>query len=217
MKNVLAFVLGATIGSLVTWKLVNEKYKRLANEEIEEVRAYYKGKKEELVTLEVNQDHSFKNVTDDDIKDDKYVRRSEYSNVLTDLGYSKEDVEMLSEDPDISIEMNDDGEYEVFVEPQPSVVAPYVISPDEFGDETGYDTENWTLYDDGILTDDDDQIIGEDEIGIFIGDALKHFGEYEDDSVHVRNEAKMCDIEILKLSETYDGMHGGESHVDDIR
>lgn len=216
MKNVLAFVLGATIGSLVTWKLVNEKYKRLANEEIEEVREYYKGKK----PVDIEELEHSKEVLDNMLNEAEeagYVRRSEYSNVLTDLGYSKEDVEMLSEDPDISIEINDDGEYEVFVEPQPSVVAPYVISPDEFGDETGYDTENWTLYDDGILTDDDDQIIGEDEIGIFIGDALKHFGEYEDDSVHVRNEAKMCDIEILKLSETYDGMHGGESHVDDIR
>lgn len=216
MKNVLAFVLGATIGSLVTWKLVDEKYKKLAQKEVEEVREYYKGKKEEPVTLKVNQDYSFKGVTDEDIKDDRYVNRDQYSKVLTGLGYDEKDVEELSSDPDISIEKNEDGEYEVFVEP-PSKVAPYVISPDEFGEEPGYDAENWTLYDDGILTDDNDQIIGEDEIGIFIGDALDHFGDYENDSVHVRNEEHKCDIEILKHSETYDAVHGGEDYVDNVR
>lgn len=216
MKNVLTFVLGATIGSLVTWKLVDKKYRKLAQKEIEEVREYYKGKKEETVTLEVKQDHSFEGVTDEDIKDVKYVDRERYTQVLTELGYEEKDAEELASDPDVSIEKNDDGEYEVFIEP-PSNAAPYVISPDEYGDEPGYDTENWTLYEDGIITDDDDQILGDDELGIYIGDALNHFGEYEDDSVHVRNEEHKCDIEILKINKTYDEVHGGEEYVDNVR
>ena len=31
-----------------------------------------------------------------------------------------------------------------------------------------------------------------------IGDGLEHFGEYEEDSVFVRSDAKRCDYEILK-------------------
>lgn len=34
-------------------------------------------------------------------------------------------------------------------------------------------------------------------------DSLNHFGEYEDDSVFVRNDARKCDYEILLDQRTY--------------
>ena len=34
MKNVLIFLSGAAIGSVVTWKIIEKKYKDLADEEI---------------------------------------------------------------------------------------------------------------------------------------------------------------------------------------
>ena len=37
-----------------------------------------------------------------------------------------------------------------------------------------------------------------DDVEEIIGDGLDHFGEYEDDSVFVRSDAKRCDYEILK-------------------
>ena len=40
-----------------------------------------------------------------------------------------------------------------------------------------------------IIVDDIEETVGED--------SLEHFGEYEDDSVYVRNDAKKCDYEIL--------------------
>ena len=43
-----------------------------------------------------------------------------------------------------------------------------------------------------------------------IGDALSHFGEYEDDSVYVRNEDTECDYEILKHDKTFDEIYEGE-------
>jgi len=216
MKNVIVFVLGAALGSLVTWKFIDEKYKRLAQKEIDEVREYYKGKKanDKTVTLTVNQDHSF-DVTDEDVID---IPSEDYVNILTGLGYSEEEARDLAEDPDVSIEKNEDGEYEVFIEP-PSTVAPFVISPEEYGEIPEYNQECWTLYADGILTNDDDQIVDEEEIDMYIGDALKHFGDYEKDSIHVRNENTgiECDIEILKHNETYDEVHGGIDNVDDYR
>ena len=37
-----------------------------------------------------------------------------------------------------------------------------------------------------------------------VGDALEHIGEYEDDCVHVRSDAKRCDYEILEDLRTFD-------------
>ena len=73
---------------------------------------------------------------------------------------------------------------------------PYVISPDEFGNEFDYEEVSLTYYADGVLTDDQDNII-EDVDGLVGLDSLNHFGEYEDDSVFVRNDALQTDYEIL--------------------
>ena len=78
----------------------------------------------------------------------------------------------------------------------------YVISPDEFGEKTGYDIISLTYYADGILADDSDAIVEdtEDTVGF---DSLNHFGEYEDDSVFVRNDDRECYYEILLDSKKY--------------
>jgi hypothetical protein len=74
---------------------------------------------------------------------------------------------------------------------------PYVISPDEFGDreDDGYDSISLTYYLDGTLAEGNDIIENIDEV---IGlTSLNHFGEYEDDSVFVRNDELKCDYEVL--------------------
>ena len=78
---------------------------------------------------------------------------------------------------------------------EPMMDKPYVISPDEF-DENGYNTISLTYYADKVLTDFSDNVI--DNVDDLIGlDALTHFGEYEEDSVFVRNDKLALDIEIL--------------------
>lgn len=80
---------------------------------------------------------------------------------------------------------------------------PYVISPDEFGENGDeYETISLTYYADGVLTDDADEVI-EDVDDIVGTDSLTHFGEYEDDSVFVRNERMKCDYEILLDTRKY--------------
>lgn len=81
------------------------------------------------------------------------------------------------------------------------VETPYVIPPEEF-DEIGYETVSLTYYADGVLTDEDDNIIEDPET--LIGDeALTSFGEYEQDSVFVRNDENATDYEILLDSRTF--------------
>ena len=79
---------------------------------------------------------------------------------------------------------------------------PYVIPPEQFGDDEEYEQISLTYYADGVLADENDEVIEdvEDAVGI---DSLNHFGEYEDDSVFVRNDARKCDYEILLDQRTY--------------
>ena len=77
-----------------------------------------------------------------------------------------------------------------------------MIPPEQFGDDEEYEQISLTYYADGVLADENDEVIEdvEDAVGI---DPLNHFGEYEDDSVFVRNDARKCDYEILLDQRTY--------------
>ena len=73
---------------------------------------------------------------------------------------------------------------------------PYVISPDEFG-ECDYATISLTYFADGVVANERNRMIKnvDELIGL---DSLNHFGEYEEDSVFVRNDDMMIDYEILR-------------------
>lgn len=82
-------------------------------------------------------------------------------------------------------------------EPEP-VMTPHVISPDEFGELPEYDKVSLTYYSDKVLTDENMKPMSTDNIERTVGsESLKHFGEYEDDSVFVRNDLLKVDYEIL--------------------
>jgi hypothetical protein len=73
---------------------------------------------------------------------------------------------------------------------------PYVIRPEEFDTLDDYEIQSLTYWADEVLTDDDGVVI-EDVEGLVGYDSLNSFGEYEDDSVFVRNEKHKIDYEIL--------------------
>lgn len=105
--------------------------------------------------------------------------RENYGRYVRKLGYSEKD----SPDP---------------------VQEPRVISPDEFGEMDEYDQISLTYYADGTVADDSERAMSADEIEETIGrDSLGHFGEYEEDSVFVRNDRLKADYEILKDERTY--------------
>lgn len=78
---------------------------------------------------------------------------------------------------------------------------PKVIDPTVFG-EDGYEGVSLIYWADGVLTDDLNQVVDnvEETVGF---ESLTHFGEYEDDAVHVRNERLKCDYEILMETREY--------------
>ena len=185
IKLMFAFVTGAAVGSVVTWKVlekkVEAKYEQLYQEEKESTKAEFERRLEEIngaaesteVGNEPDAPQSEEN--DDETEED-------YEEVLEDLGYSEQ-----VEEPAPVKEKN----YKKRI-----AGAPYVILPEVFGEFDDYKVISLTYYADHVLVDDDDDII--DDIERYIGlDSLNHFGDYADDAVYVRNDKLKCDYEIL--------------------
>lgn len=186
--NFITFAAGAATGSVVTWKLLKTKYERLAQEEIDSVKEVF-SRREATHTEDVKPEES----TPPEEKAEVRPEMVSYTEKLQDLGYT-----------DYSdINRKDDEE-------TPSV-APYVVTPDEFGWAEGYDIINLTYYSDGILADDTDEIITDID-GIIGEGSLRRFGEFEPDSIHVRNDVRKAEYEILRVNQTYEEATGINPH-----
>lgn len=175
---IFAFLVGAAVGSVATWKIVEKKYQTLAEEEINSVREFYisKEKKEQFEVGAKNTALSAINQEKPSVK--------EYAEKIQGNNYTSYN-EIAAETP-----------------PDPTE-EPYVISPEEFGEYDDYPRITLYYYSDQILTDDNHDIIH--DVDRLIGwDSLTHFGEYEDDSVYVRNDHLKRDFEVLRCLERYD-------------
>ncbi len=182
-----AFVAGLTIGAAGAWYYLKDKYAKLAEEEIASVKAAYA--KREKPTTEEKAGRLLANIKDGEqiletvslVNAAKNMDKgsiTEYTQRLQEAGYK---------------------DYSRTIDEKPSGTpgeVPYVISPDEFGELEDYTKVSLTYFADGVLADECGEIV--DDVEEIIGDGLDHFGEYEDDSVFVRSDAKRCDYEILK-------------------
>lgn len=180
--NAFMFIAGAAIGSAVTWKYFKTKYERIAQEEIDSVKEVFSrnhSEKKHPCEEKETEDES-------ETEDDNDIR--EYVDRIKGFGYSSGDSTIK--------EGKEDG---------PSMDSkPYVIPPEDFGDKDGYDCTSLNYYADGVLADDWDTPIKANDIDKLVGrDSLTHFGEYEDDSVFVRNDREKIDFEILRDSRNY--------------
>lgn len=80
---------------------------------------------------------------------------------------------------------------------------PYIVSPEEFY-ASGYEVTTLRYWANGIYTNDEGEIV-EDAWHFIKIDPEEHFGEYEDDAVHVRNDEMKTDFEILRELREYEG------------
>lgn len=79
---------------------------------------------------------------------------------------------------------------------------PYFISPDEFRDGTMITAVTWSYFEDGVVTDENDNIVDDVEQAIGNLDLLVDaFGD--EDIAYIRNEDRKCDYEILREGEYY--------------
>ena len=186
----LTFIAGAAAGSAVAWYFVKTKYEKIAQEDFESRRSADRIlRAEEAQRKEVEE--SYENEQKQTVTEAAYDKPSimEYAKKLQSAGYTDYANAMNG----FSGSKEDDMVRKV----------PYVIAPDEFGELDDYEKITLTCYSDGELADDNDEII-EDVTETVGSDFEDHFGEYEEDSVYVRNDMRECDYEILRDTRTYE-------------
>ena len=176
LSNVLLFTAGVAVGSLVTWRYFKTKYE-VVEDEIEEKTEETEGETE-------TEDE------DPEVSESKMSYKKpplkEYVKMVEDNGYvPKTHMEEVEEEIT-------DGKWD-----NKDVYEPYIIRPEEYGELHAYETLSLNYYADGVLTDELDNPI-EDVESLVPADFADHFGEYEDDVVHVRNDNLECDYEILR-------------------
>lgn len=180
----LIFVFGASLGAVVTWKFLDLKYKNLAQKEIDSVKESFDKWKKDIARGQKLADEA---------KSKPAI--SEYTEKMAELGYktdyTKNNISNLSKQIDFE-------EYSKYDMAENGVIEePEIISPDEFGENEEYDTVSLLYFADNFLTDENYELVLDLENTI-TEEALDHFGEWEDDSVFVRNDRLKIYYEILK-------------------
>lgn len=161
LKLSLAFIAGVTAGALVAWKALENKYKQIADEEIESVKETFNRKMQK-------HEEETKQCTE----------KEKYNAVVESLNYKQES-------------SNKEGEKDMAEDAKV-----YVIPPESFG-EYEFKGESLTYYADKVLVFDSTDEVVENVDEIVGRNSLETFGQYEDDSVFVRNENLKRDFEIL--------------------
>ena len=171
MKGFFIFAAGVVAGAVAGAYLVKDKVMADAKQEIEEVREYYKSKKES------KKEETVEEQPIEEVKEEK-----EYKTIVENSGY---------------INYN---KPEQIIQHSVLEDEPYAIEPEEFGDkeEEGWDTTTLTYFADGVLVDDVDEIVEQPDVVVGL-DNLKIFEEFPDATcVYVRNETWRTDFEILR-------------------
>lgn len=189
----ITFATGAVIGATAAWITAKKIYEKIADEEIEEMREYYWDKLDELdetYVMYADEEEPNKEEFDEMARQhaEAIIEKAGYGDVVKTSGPISAAQVVPDEEEDNHM---DDRE------------RPYVITPEEFDEIDEYNTISLTYFADEVLTDDQMNVV--DNIDEIVGlDSLSHFGEYEDDSVFVRNDKLKTDYEILLDTKTYE-------------
>ena len=172
VKGLLIFAAGALAGAFAGARIAKKHYEELAQEEIEEVRAYYKNKEEKIE--EPKQEVEEKSI--------EVEEKKEYDNIIKHGNYMTMEEDEEDEENDEIYESDDE---------------PYIIDPSEFGNYGHYATQTCTYFADGVLVDDVDEVIEDPEtlVGNYHVDI---FRDFDATSVYVRNDWMKMDFEIIR-------------------
>lgn len=175
LNKLLIFAAGSVIGSAVTFVVMKRKYESYEWEEeyIEEQEEEPQEKEEEQVKEKAGKlmNEGFR----EGLKSVKRENMIQYNKILNDNEYSSGEEKKEAKD----------------------VEKPYMITVDDYAELDDYNTESLYYFEDGVLTDESENII--DDVENIVGEeALAKFDEEEVDSVYVRNDARKTDYEILR-------------------
>lgn len=187
-KGLCIFAAGALAGAAVAARVVRDRYQQEAEEEIAEMRDYYrelrknaKASNEDTIVEENSKEETeeeiaeMRNEYDERVKN--YTNYTQYNDTETKENKKEEKEERTN--------------YE-----------PFIIDAEEFGEDPSYDTTTLTYYKDKVLTNDLDDVIDYSVAG---EENLKIFDEYPDcKAIYVRDDIYMVDYEIIRDPYQYD-------------
>ena len=87
---------------------------------------------------------------------------------------------------------------------------PYRIMPDQFSEFSDYSAVELTLYSDGIVADDRDEIVPNAEE--LLGPNFRSMFKEGEDELYIRNDERCCDYAILKDLQTYETLEDERPH-----
>lgn len=193
--GLLAFIFGAAVGSITTLQLVKTRYQKIADEEVDSVKEAFARRVDEIEEEAEEQIRHILNNSEDsnDVETEgKVAQVRNKADIATAAAISKEKRYVNYS------EFSNKGDKKVVIAEQPSEEdegGPRIISPEEFG-EMGNEKITLLYWADDVLSYEDGDI--PKNISDLVGDEFQdHFGEYEEDSVFIRNEQIGVDYEIL--------------------
>lgn len=190
LSSVIIFCGGVFIGGFLTWDFFKTKYEKIADEEIASVKETFEHReprpnKNYKVEEALKGNDAYINVSPGvaerivQIIDSNGYRNYSNTAIETDKKGGTADMELKQ---------------------------PYVITPEQYEDNVDYTKVSLTWYNDEVLEDDWGNVLDPDDV---IGsDALKTFGQYEKDSVFVRDDDEQIDYEVLLDTRSYKETYG---------
>ena len=200
LQTILIVIASAGISGAAGYFIAKKKYEKKADEEIESVKkafnehlneltksgekidipmtrnGYSKYSKKKLSEKKTKKESDREPLPTDPVAVDNYIDysapyRTSSKNVKTEKKFVEDEKGAAS---------NDD---------------PYIISPDDFM-ASSYESSTPLYYADGVLADSDNNVISS-SIRLLGPKALNSFGQYQEDTVFVRNDKLKTDFEII--------------------
>lgn len=197
MKKVIFLLLGVGIGGAIATYICKRKFEAELEKEIDSVKEAF-GRRYKPVKKD-NGDTSKHPAPG--VKDDKVVNAKEvYKETMQKIGY-----DTYSSDKKPQTEETEEPEID---EPYPGSdlkAKPTVITPDEF-EETNIHFDKNTFYyykGDKTMVDDTGMEIDDDLTAAVGTDFLNHVGEYEENTVYIRNARLQADYQIIVEEDAY--------------
>lgn len=200
-KGLCIFAAGALAGAAVAARAVREKYQQEAEEEIAEMRDYYRELRKNAKTPDedkmLEEDENSKEEKEE-TKEEIAEMRNEYDEIVKGYtNYTQYLSKAAAKYFDTETKENKKEEKE-----ERTNYEPFIIDAEEFGEDPSYDTTTLTYYKDKVLTNDLDDVIDYSVAG---EENLKIFDEYPDcKAIYVRDDIYMVDYEIIRDPYQYD-------------
>lgn len=193
-KGLCIFAAGALAGAAVAARAVRDKYQQEAEEEIAEMRDYYRELRKNAKTPDED-----KMVVEENTKEEKEENaKNEYDEIVKGYtNYTQYLSKAAAKYFDTETKENKKEEKE-----ERTNYEPFIIDVEEFGEDPTYDTATLTYYKDKVLTNDLDDVIDYSVAG---EENLKIFDEHPDcKAIYVRDDIYMVDYEIIRDPYQYD-------------